>query len=78
MRDTPAFAEQVRLAAIRRMPPDARLRQALELSEWVRNIALEAQRRRHPDRTDLELVELMVERPLNLSRARSGTPAGDP
>jgi hypothetical protein len=36
MRDTSAEAEEVRLEAIRRMPPVQRLAQALALSETMR------------------------------------------
>jgi hypothetical protein len=60
MRDTVAAAEAVRLAAIRRMPPADRLRQALALSESVRALALGRLRAAHPGRTDLELVELLL------------------
>jgi len=64
MRDTTPEAEQVLLAAIRQMGPAARLRRAFEFSEWVRDLALSRLRERHPDRTDLELMELMLGRRL--------------
>lgn len=62
--DTRPDAERARLAAIRRMEPARRLREALDLSETVRAIALAGLRARHPGRTDLELVGLMLGRPL--------------
>lgn len=60
LRDTTSAAEQVRLAAVRRMPPAERLRQAFDLSESVRRLALAGLRLRYPGRTDLELVERML------------------
>jgi hypothetical protein len=60
MRDTSPAAEAVRLAAIRRMEPAERLRQAFALSESVRALALARLRAAHPGRTDLELVELLL------------------
>jgi hypothetical protein len=60
MRDTQPEAEAMRLAAIRRMAPGERVRQALELSEWVRQLALAELRKHYPGRSDLELVELML------------------
>ena len=70
MRDTTVAAEQVRLAAIRAMPPAQRLRQAIELSERARAIALAAMRERHPGRSDLELVELLLGQQLIPAAAR--------
>ena len=60
MRDTPLVAESVRLAAVRRVAPAARVRQALELSEWARKLALAALQQRHPELDELELVELLL------------------
>jgi hypothetical protein len=60
MHDTTLAAEQVRLAALRRMAPAERLRQALALSESVRRLTLAGLRTRYPDRTDFELVELVL------------------
>jgi hypothetical protein len=60
MHDTSPDAETVRLAAIRRMEPAERLRQAFALSESVRALALARLRAVHPGRTDLELVELLL------------------
>lgn len=64
MRDTSPDAERLRLAAIRLMEPARRLREALELSETARELALVRLRAIHPGRTDLELVELMLGRAL--------------
>lgn len=64
MRDTTPAAEDVRSDAIRRIDPAERLRQAFALSEFVRDLALTRLRGLHPHRTDLELVELMLGRPL--------------
>ena len=60
MRDTTMAAEQVRLAAVRRLAPAERLRQMFALSESVRRLALSGLRARHPDRTDVELVEILL------------------
>jgi hypothetical protein len=64
MRDTTPAADEIRLAAIRRMPPAERLRQAFALSESVRNVALARLRSLHPGCSDLELVEILVGRQL--------------
>ena len=64
MRDTTPAAEQARLDAIRRLEPIQRLMQALELSESVRALALSRLRELHADRTELELVELLIGAPL--------------
>jgi hypothetical protein len=64
MRDTTAAAEQVRIDAIRRTEPIQRLVQALELSESVRALSLSRLRELHPDRTELELIELLIGAPL--------------
>jgi hypothetical protein len=74
MRDTTAEAERIRLAAIRAMKPGERLRQALELSESARHLALSALRHRHPGRSDLELVELSLGRRLVEPEAQSSRP----
>ena len=74
MRDTTAAAEQTRIDAIRRVEPAQRLAQALELSESVRAIALSRLRELHPDRTELELVELLTGNPL-IPTHSAGPPA---
>ncbi|MEO8620834.1 MAG: hypothetical protein ABI625_07205 [bacterium] len=60
MRDTTDAAEDVRLAAVRRLTPAARLRQMFELSESMRQVALAGLRPRYPTSTDLELVERLL------------------
>ena len=70
MPDTSPDAERVRLAAVRAMEPARRLRQALDLSEAARNLALTGLRATHPGLSELELVELMLGRSL-LPRGRA-------
>jgi hypothetical protein len=60
MRDITAAAEQVYLEAIRRQEPTQRLRQALAFSEWARRLALASLAERFPERTQLELVEILL------------------
>jgi len=60
VRDTLLAAESVRLTAVRRMAPADRVRQAFELSEWARMLALTGLRQRHPACSELELVELLL------------------
>lgn len=73
MRDTTSAAEQARLDAIRRLEPIQRLMQALELSESVRALALSRLRKLHADRTELELVELLIGAPLIPARPAGPT-----
>jgi hypothetical protein len=56
MHDTSPAAEQVRLAAIRRVAPIERLRLAFELSEAMRNLALIRLRAAHPGQSERELA----------------------
>lgn len=58
--DTSRAAEDIRVAAIRRQRPADRLRQTLTFSESTRALALASLRRRHPERTDRQLVELLL------------------
>ena len=64
MRDTSPAAERARLEAIRRLDPVQRVRQALAFSESMRQLALARLRERYPEKTQLELVELMLGEPL--------------
>lgn len=58
--DTHPRAEEVQQEIIRRMTSEARVRLALEMSESVRNIALDGLRSRRPELTPQELKrELM-------------------
>ena len=60
MRDTQLAAESIRLTAVRQLSPAARVRHALELSEWARSLALAGLRARHPACGEIELVELLL------------------
>ncbi|MCX5765111.1 MAG: hypothetical protein NTU67_10905 [Gemmatimonadetes bacterium] len=60
MRDTTEEAELVRLAAIRRLAPAERLRQAFELSESMRLLTLAGLRQRHPELSERALIEKMI------------------
>ena len=73
MRDTSPAAEAARVDAIRRLEPMQRLMQALELSESVRALALGRLRELHGDRTELELVELLLGAPLIPTRTPGST-----
>lgn len=73
MRDTTPEAEQVRLAAIRRMAPAERVRLALMLSESVRGLALARLAEAHPGRSEIELVELLLGRSLRPVGSRPPT-----
>ena len=64
MTDTTADAKQARIAAIRRMTPSARVAQTLDFSETMRRLSLGRLRIRHPERTELQLVELLLGMPL--------------
>ena len=68
MRDTEPAAESIRVTAVRRLPPAVRMRQALDLSEWARKLAMAGLRERHPASSDLELAE-------RLRDTHSGRPA---
>ncbi len=70
--DTSLAAEQVVLDAIRRTDPVQRMREALALSESMRNVALERLRARYPDRTVLQLVALMLDEPLDVGAQPGG------
>jgi hypothetical protein len=64
MPDTTPAADAVRLAALRRMDPAARLRQVFDLSEWARSLTLSRLRQLYPDQTELQLVERVLGRSL--------------
>lgn len=59
--DTSVGAEAVQLAAIRARSPEARLRDALELSELVPAAAMARLRARYPERSVVELAFLVGE-----------------
>ena len=64
MRDTTNDAEAVVRAAILQTDPVTRMRNALRLSETLRELALRRLRARYPDRSTLQLVELLIGAPL--------------
>jgi len=64
MHDTTAAARHVQADAIVRIEPVQRLQQALDLSESVRALALTRLRSLHAGRTDVELVELLINAPM--------------
>jgi hypothetical protein len=74
LRDTASTALDVQADAIRRLEPVQRLRQALELSEWARALSLSRLRTLHPDLTELELVEVLID--ASLIPTRRSDPAG--
>ena len=57
-------AEAVQLAAIRARSPEARLREALELSELVHAAAMARLRARYPDRSVVELALMSTSVPV--------------
>ena len=69
-RDTTRAAEAIRIAAVRRRRPADRLREALQLSDTTRALALASLRRRHPQRSDRQLVELLLGGPPGSRAAR--------
>ena len=59
MGDTSPDAESVRIAAVRRVTPIDRLRQALDLSDVMRRLAIARLRQTHPDHSDRQLASLL-------------------
>jgi len=55
MNDTSPEALKVQLAAIRRLSPEARLRQGLELASLVRGLIATGVRARHPEYSEEEV-----------------------
>lgn len=60
MNDTSPEAEAIALDVIRRMDPVDRMLQALNHSEAMRELALNRLREVHPEKTTLELVEILL------------------
>jgi len=52
--DTKDAARDAQVAALRRLGPSERFRLAAEMSEDARDIAVEGERRRHPELTEAE------------------------
>jgi hypothetical protein len=61
-RDTAEGARLAQVEAIRRLSPSERVRLAAELSEDVRRIAIEGERRRHPELTEREARDVVLRR----------------
>ena len=74
MRDTSTEAIAVVRATIRAVDPVDRLRKALAHSEAMRDLALARMRVRYPNRSTLELVELLLGQPLISKDHTSETP----
>jgi len=74
MRDTSTEAIAVVRATIRAIDPVDRLRAALAHSEAMRDLALARLRVRYPNRSTLELVELLLGQPLIRRDHTSETP----
>jgi hypothetical protein len=60
--DTGAAAREAQIAAARRLGPAGRVRVAAELSEDARRIAIEGERRRHPELTEEEARQTVIRR----------------
>jgi hypothetical protein len=60
MNDSSLQASAVVRAAIKRLDPVERLRQAFIHSEQMRELSLAQLRKRYPDHSTLQLVELML------------------
>ena len=59
--DTSKEAFEVQLACLRQMSPRERMRQTLAMSRQVRNMTLDAIRRRHPNSEDAEVGLMFIE-----------------
>jgi hypothetical protein len=59
MRDTLDPAEAVRIAAIRRLSPEVRLRNALDLSELAMRLAMARIRGTHPELREHQVLALL-------------------
>ncbi len=60
--DTTDAARAVQLAVLRRLGPSGRVQLAAEMSEDVRRIAFENERRRHPGLTEAEARRAVLRR----------------
>jgi hypothetical protein len=60
--DTDEKARAVQLAVLRRLGPSERVRIAAEMSEDVRRIAIEGELRRHPDLSEAEARQAVLDR----------------
>jgi hypothetical protein len=60
--DTDEAAGQVQLAATRRLTASDRVRLAVEMSEAARRIAIDGERRRHPELTEVQARRVVFRR----------------
>ena len=59
--DTSATAMEVQLDCLRRMSPRERIQKTVAMSTRLRNMALDAIRRRHPELADAEVRLMFIE-----------------
>ena len=60
--DTNEAARQVQLTAMRRLTASERVRLAVEMSEAARRIAIDGERRRHPELTEVQARRVVFRR----------------
>jgi hypothetical protein len=60
--DTDETARQVQLSATRRLTASERVRLAVEMSEATRRIAIDGERRRHPELTEVQARRVVFRR----------------
>jgi hypothetical protein len=60
--DTDQATWVVQLAATRRLSPSERVRLAVEMSEAARRIAIDGERRRHPELTEGQARDIVLRR----------------
>ncbi len=60
--DTDEAARQVQLVATRRLTASERVRIAVEMSEAARRIAIDGERRRHPELTEMQARRVVFRR----------------
>jgi hypothetical protein len=60
--DTDDAAQRVQLAANRRLSASERVRLAVEMSEAARRIAIDGERRRHPELTEEQARRVVLRR----------------
>ena len=74
MRDTTPSAAAAARAALLRGTPVERMQRAMALSEQMRELSIAALRRKHPQYTTLQLVELLLGESLVPTTRTSSTP----
>ena len=60
--DTESAAQAAQVAALRKLGPSERVRLAAQMSEDARAIAVEGERRRHPELTEVEARRVVMRR----------------